>query len=235
MTRILSGMEIHLLGLHSILSLRPLPVFTWQWLDQVVRSIGGGEVLFGSQGVQLPFWGHSSPLSSLFALTPRGGAAGQREFGELCLGICVWGVRLTLIYCLDAVLSWHISDGLYRACCGNRLAGAEVNACKCNTFCLLLLLLLLGQSSKLASSPRWAGLNPAPLVRETAMLNWIMLPSPDWLIGFGVALSSEVFKLFSCHYSPRKHQAYKMDDSIRYNVDLNSHLTAYGICNPWTP
>lgn len=43
-------------------------------------------MLFGSQGVQLSFWGHSSPLSCLFALTPRGGAAERGESGELCLG-----------------------------------------------------------------------------------------------------------------------------------------------------
>lgn len=81
-------------------------------------------MLFGSLGVQLSFWGHGSPLSCLFALTPRGGAAERGEFGELCLGSCVKGARLTLLYCLDAVLSlglahllWSVQSVLWSLSC----------------------------------------------------------------------------------------------------------------------
>lgn len=213
MTRILSVMGIHLLGLHSVLSLFGLCLCSHRsdWTRLRKADVEGKccLVLRGCTCLS----GDTAPLWAVCLLWLH--VVGQLS-GE-SLGSCVWGAvfgeRGWLCYtawmqCL--VWGWHISYGLYRACCGHCLAGAEVNVCKCNTFCLLLLLLLPGQSSELAFSPRWAGLNPVPLVRTTSVVNSsVELDNTSWsrldLLGLGLHCVEKIsFKAVFMPLQPKK-------------------------------
>lgn len=168
------------------------------WRGSAVWFSGGAAVFLGTR---LP-----SELSVCFDSTWWGSWAG-RVWGAV-FGERGWLCYTAWMQCL--VWGWHISYGLYRACCGHCLAGAEVNVCKCNTFCLLLLLLLPGQSSELAFSPRRAGLNPVPLVRTTSVVNSsVELDNTSWsrldLLGLGLHCVEKIsFKAVFMPLQPKK-------------------------------